>query len=133
LSEVPSFDARLSRLRLSFLGVSLFRLCSSLIFNRRCTSAEISSVSIDVGAKSASSSNGGGWEDASRDRFEERNSSVISGSVGTGSFWETLRLFFRVFASVSVVGGGLEVDIEDALGDSGLVILISLHSFNRRR
>lgn len=55
LDDAPSLDAKLSLLRLSCLGVSRFRLCSSLIFKRRWTSAEMSSVSSDVDVTSSSS------------------------------------------------------------------------------
>ena len=49
--EVLSFDARLSLFRFLFSDVlvPLFFRCSSLISNRRWTSSEMSSVSIDTG------------------------------------------------------------------------------------
>lgn len=67
----PSFDARLSRLRLSALGFSFFRRCSSLIFSRRWTSAEISSVPSDVDVNCPSCSVAG-WGEESRCRLEAR-------------------------------------------------------------
>jgi hypothetical protein len=119
LGDVASFDARLSLFRLSGLGLSFFRRCSSLIFSLRWTSAEISSVPSDVDVTSPSSCSDGC--ETSRCRFEARGSSidaswgVISGSGCVVSLSRELRrLFLRVFASVSV-GGLWGVDLEEEL------------------
>jgi hypothetical protein len=106
MDDSPSFDARLSRLRLSALGFSFFKRCSSLIFSRRWTSAEISSVPSDVDVNCPSCSVRG-WGQESRYRLGARFSSVGSGRALSLSR-EILRLFLRVLASVSVDCVGLE-------------------------
>lgn len=69
---------------------------------------------VDVTSPSIYPSATGGWEKASRDRFEDLTSPAESVSVWTGAFSrETRRLFFRVFASVSVWGALEEVEDED--------------------
>lgn len=93
-------------MRLSALGFSFFKRCSSLIFSRRWTSAEISSVPSENDTNSPSCSVLG-WKEESRYRLGARVSSVAPGRSVSVSL-EILRLFLRVLASVSVDCVGLE-------------------------